>query len=138
MRAALIPTSCFSCPFLQERDMLRRAELMLKMADKMKCRSFVTARDVVEGILNLNLAFVANLFNTHPGLVVPEEAPQELKEALSAAEETREEKTYRNWMNSLGVDPFAHHLYADLADGLIIFQVRVSFRKLLFASRYAV
>jgi len=30
---------------------------------------------------------------------------------------------YRNWMNSMGVSPFVHHLYSDLADGLIIFQL---------------
>jgi hypothetical protein len=38
-------------------------------------------------------------------------------------EETREEKTYRNWMNSLGVDPYVNYLYADLQNGLVIFQV---------------
>ncbi len=31
---------------------------------------------------------------------------------------------YRNWMNSLGVSPYVNWLYSDLADGLIIFQVR--------------
>ena len=30
---------------------------------------------------------------------------------------------YRNWMNSLGVDPYVNYLYGDLADGLIIFQL---------------
>ncbi len=42
-------------------------------------------------------------------------------------EETREEKTYRNWMNSMGVQPYVNYLYADLADCLIIFQVRFFF-----------
>lgn len=26
--------------------------------------------------------------------------------------ETREERTFRNWMNSLGVNPHVNHLYA--------------------------
>lgn len=30
---------------------------------------------------------------------------------------------YRNWMNSMGVQPFVHYLYSDLVDGLIIFQL---------------
>lgn len=30
---------------------------------------------------------------------------------------------YRNWMNSMGVQPYVNYLYGDLADGLIIFQV---------------
>ena len=38
-------------------------------------------------------------------------------------EETREEKTYRNWMNSLGLTPYVNWLYSDLADGLVIFQL---------------
>jgi len=30
---------------------------------------------------------------------------------------------YRNWMNSLGVKPRVNHLYTDLLDGLVIFQL---------------
>ncbi len=30
---------------------------------------------------------------------------------------------YRNWMNSLGVNPHVNYLYSDLYDGLIMFQV---------------
>lgn len=54
-------------------DKRERAEQMLKEADKLNCRAFVTARDVVNGIYKLNLAFVANLFNTWPGLKPPGE-----------------------------------------------------------------
>ena len=31
---------------------------------------------------------------------------------------------FRNWMNSMGVTPYINHLYNDLTDGLILFQVR--------------
>lgn len=41
-------------------------------------------------------------------------------------EETREERTYRNWMNSIGADPFVNWLYSDLSNGIIIFQVSFS------------
>ncbi|XP_037589442.1 plastin-3 [Cebus imitator] len=37
--------------------------------------------------------------------------------------ETREERTFRNWMNSLGVNPHVNHLYADLQDALVILQL---------------
>ena len=30
---------------------------------------------------------------------------------------------FRNWMNSLDLRPYVNHLYSDLYDGLIIFQV---------------
>ncbi|XP_046682173.1 plastin-2 [Homalodisca vitripennis] len=100
-------------------DWLRRAEVMLQQAGKLGCRTFVTPSDVVGGIYKLNLAFVANLFNFYPGL----ERPEEQIEGLENLEETREEKTYRNWMNSMGVTPHVNWLYSDLADGLIIFQL---------------
>ncbi|KAH7640425.1 plastin-2-like [Dermatophagoides farinae] len=103
---------------LRERDMLEKAEMMLKQADKLGCRSFLTPQNVVDGVYKLNVAFVANLFNNYPGLDTPENI-----EPLETIEETREEKTYRNWMNSMGVDPYVNWLYSDLADGKIIFQL---------------
>ena len=30
---------------------------------------------------------------------------------------------YRNWMNSMGVSPYVSHLYSDLNDGHVIFQL---------------
>ncbi|VVC34405.1 Hypothetical protein CINCED_3A022763 [Cinara cedri] len=104
---------------LMEPDMNKRAEMMLQQAAKLGCRSFVTPADVVNGVYKLNLAFVANLFNNHPGLDKPE---GEIA-GLESIEETREEKTYRNWMNSMGVAPHVNWLYSDLADGLVIFQL---------------
>merc|ERR1711970_1265608 len=95
---------------------MERAEMMLEQAEKIDSRAFVTAKDVVRGHEKLNLAFVENLFNTHPHLDPP-------KEEVDIIEETGEEKMYRNWMNSLGVKPRVNYLYSDLYDGLIIFQL---------------
>ena len=67
------------------QDWLERADIMLSQAEKIDCKAFVTAQDVVNGHEKLNLAFVANLFNNHPGLDPPEEE-------LTVIEETREEK----------------------------------------------
>ena len=104
---------------LMESDPLSRAETMLQQADKLGCRSFVSPKDVVEGTYKLNLAFVANLFNNHPGL----DSSHIDLEDYANVEESREEKTYRNWMNSLGVSPYVNNLSSDLADGLVIFQL---------------
>lgn len=104
---------------LHENNKLQRAELMLQEADKIECRSFVGPSDVVGGNYKLNLAFVANLFNNYPALDKPDDVDMDFENY----EETREEKTYRNWMNSMGVSPFVHYLYSDLCDGLIIFQL---------------
>lgn len=45
---------------------------MLVQANRLGCRQFVTATDVVSGNPKLNLAFVANLFNKYPALTKPE------------------------------------------------------------------
>ena len=31
---------------------------------------------------------------------------------------------FRNWMNSMGVDPFVNNIYTDTCNGLILIQVR--------------
>ncbi|XP_070960393.1 plastin-3-like [Oncorhynchus clarkii lewisi] len=103
-----------------EKDDLRRAESMLVQADRLGCRQFVTPTDVVCGNPKLNLAFVANLFNKHPSLTKPE--GQDLDWAKLEGE-TREERTFRNWMNSLGVNPHVNHIYGDLLDALVILQL---------------
>jgi len=101
---------------LQKDDLTERAEETLKQADKMDCNEFVSPYDIVHGIEKLNLAFVANLFNNYPALDEPEEP-------IEGIQETREEKMFRNWMNSLGVNPSVNYLYTDLQDGLILFQI---------------
>uniref|UniRef100_A0A8C7H5Y5 Plastin-3 n=1 Tax=Oncorhynchus kisutch TaxID=8019 RepID=A0A8C7H5Y5_ONCKI len=103
-----------------EKDDLRRAESMLVQADRLGCRQFVTPTDVVCGNPKLNLAFVANLFNKYPSLTKPE--GQDLDWAKLEGE-TREERTFRNWMNSLGVNPHVNHIYGDLLDALVILQL---------------
>jgi len=104
---------------LQEGDKMKRAELVLTNADKIECRKFLRPKDIVNGNGKLNLAFVANLFNTCPGL----EPVEETSFVIEDIEETREEKAFRNWMNSLGVDPYVNHLYEDLRDGIILLQI---------------
>ncbi|CAL8285456.1 unnamed protein product [Lota lota] len=105
---------------LYESDLDQRAELMLQQASRMDCRQFVSPHDVTSGNSKLNLAFVANLYHMYPllpmsnGLVDPD---------MHIEAESREEKTFRNWMNSLGVSPYVHHLYWDLRDSLVIFQL---------------
>lgn len=102
-------------------DTTKRAEMVLRNAEKINCRKFVTAKDIVGGNSKLNLAFVAHLFNNYPALDL-EDLDEDLEE-MEPYEESREEKTYRNWMNSLGVNPFVYHLYNDLNNGLILFQL---------------
>ncbi|KAJ0050154.1 hypothetical protein NL108_013173 [Boleophthalmus pectinirostris] len=98
-------------------DNTKRAEAMLQEADKLDCRQFVTPGDVVSGNAKLNMAFVATLFNKYPALTKPE------NQDFNLESETREERTFRNWMNSLGVNPHVNHLYGDIQSALVIFQL---------------
>src|SRR6218665_61060 len=61
---------------------------MLEESEKIQCRQFVSADDVVKGRYKLNLAFVANLFNTYPALDTPANI-----DLTCIHEETREEKS---------------------------------------------
>ncbi|XP_045919249.1 plastin-1 [Micropterus dolomieu] len=105
---------------LNEPDLDQRAELMLQQAARLDCRQFVSPHDVTSGNSKLNLAFVANLFNMHPAL---QRAHSNGVETTQIEAESNEEKTFRNWMNSLGVSPYVNHLYCDLCDGLVILQL---------------
>ncbi|KAE8626226.1 hypothetical protein XENTR_v10006553 [Xenopus tropicalis] len=115
-----IPAIDIDMTGLREKEDLKRAECMLLQTEKLGCRQFVTATDVVRGNPKLNLAFIANLFNKYPALHKPENQDIDWS---SIEGETREERTFRNWMNSLGVNPRVNHLYSDLSDALVIFQL---------------
>uniref|UniRef100_A0A8C3LB02 Lymphocyte cytosolic protein 1 n=1 Tax=Chrysolophus pictus TaxID=9089 RepID=A0A8C3LB02_CHRPC len=121
-----IPAITIDMSGLREKDDVQRAECMLQQAERLGCRQFVTATDVVRGNPKLNLAFIANLFNKYPALHKPENQDIDwslLIDRSVVLGETREERTFRNWMNSLGVTPRVNHLYSDLSDALVIFQL---------------
>ena len=120
----LAPEKCPKTAVLCIQDLLARAEEVLQGADRLGCRKYVTAKSIVSGNPRLNLAFVANLFNQHPGLAPLEQAEkQALDESLFAGEGSREARAFTLWMNSLGVDPFVNDLFKDLRDGLVLLQV---------------
>jgi plastin-1 len=119
----LAPSQCDKAA-LSESDLTKRAEHVLRNADKLDCRKFVTPRDIVKGNPKLNLAFVAHLFNTHPGLApLTDEEKAALEEWLFASEGTREARAFSLWINSLGIEPFVQNLFEDLRDGLVLLRV---------------
>lgn len=47
---------------LDKRDPTERANMVLEHAEKLDCKRYLTPKDIVEGSPNLNLAFVAQIF----------------------------------------------------------------------------
>ena len=118
----LKPDVCSKAP-LKTPDLYQRAEQLLQNAERIGCRKYVTAKTIAEGNQKLNFAFVANLFNTHPGLDKLTDAEMaQLDEWLFSSEGDREARAFALWLNSLGVDPFVNNLFEDLRDGLILLQ----------------
>lgn len=116
----LDPSQCSLAP-LQTTDLLQRAEQVLDNAEKLDCRKYLTPTALVAGNPKLNLAFVAHLFNTHPGLdPLDENEPIEIEEF--DAEGEREARVFTLWLNSLEVDPPVVSLFEDLKDGLVLLQ----------------
>ncbi|CAK9441437.1 uncharacterized protein LODBEIA_P53050 [Lodderomyces beijingensis] len=116
----LKPDVCDLSP-LKTHDVLTRAGQVLENADKIGCRKYLTPNSLVSGNTKLNLAFVANLFNTYPGLDPIEEHEQIEIEEFDAEGE-REARVFTLWLNSLDVDPAVVSLFEDLKDGLILLQ----------------
>ena len=116
----LKPDICSRAP-LQTRDLLQRAEEVLQNAERIDCRKFLTPTALVAGNPKLNLAFVANLFNTHPGLEPLEEGEKPEIEDFDAEGE-REARVFTLWLNSMDVQPTVNSFFDDLRDGTILLQ----------------
>ncbi|EEB90183.1 hypothetical protein MPER_11645, partial [Moniliophthora perniciosa FA553] len=119
----LKPDDCSLAP-LKTSDVRQRAEEVLQNAANIGCRKYLTPSSLVAGNPRLNLAFVANLFNTHPGLEPLDE--QEAKDYGAIedfdAEGEREARVFTLWLNSLEVEPAVFNLFENLRDGIIILQ----------------
>lgn len=116
----LKPDQCTRAP-LQTRDLNQRAEEVLQGADRIGCRRFLTPSAMVNGNPKLNLAFVANLFNTWPGLEPLEETEAPVIEDFDAEGE-REARVFTLWLNSLDVEPGVYNFFEDLKDGTVLLQ----------------
>jgi plastin-1 len=116
----LAPDQCSRGP-LNTHDLYQRAEQVLQNADKLGCRKFLTPKSLVAGNPKLNLAFVAHLFNTHPGLdALTEEEKVDIEDF--DAEGEREARVFTLWLNSLDVQPSVVSFFDDLRSGYILLQ----------------
>ncbi|CAN7089556.1 unnamed protein product [Brassica rapa subsp. narinosa] len=104
---------------LAAKNPFERAKNVLEHADRMGCRRYLTAKDIVEGSPNLNLAFVAHIFQHRNGLST------KTKQISFLADDTqisREEKAFRFWINSFDSSMYINNVFEDLRDGWILLQ----------------
>ena len=113
---------------LDEADDVKRAQISIDNSFALGCDDVIGAKDIVKGNSKVNSMFVAEIFNTKHGLPDLEE---EQKEAIDTAlndyddiEGSREERAFRLWINSLGLeDVFITNLYEDVRDGMVLCRV---------------
>lgn len=98
----IAPQTC-DLSALAKTDHLDRAKDVLGNAKRLEVKAPIQARDIVSGNGRLNLIFTAAIFNQCPGLdpLTKEEM------AMAGLDEddvgdSREERAFRMWINSLG------------------------------------
>lgn len=120
----IAPNSC-DLAALREPDTHKRADQVLRNAGKLDVQAFIKAADIVAGNRRLNLAFTAAIFNKCPGL--EELTEEEIKKAGLMEDDvgdSREERAFRMWMNSLGINGlYLNNLFEDCKDGLALLKV---------------
>ncbi|XP_057473325.1 fimbrin-2-like [Actinidia eriantha] len=107
---------------LAVKDPLKRAKLVLEHADKMGCKRYLTARDIVEGSPNLNLAFVAHIFQHRNGLSTQTKQISFIETLPDDIIISREEKAFRFWINSLGNSTYIDNVFEDLRNGWVLLE----------------
>ena len=120
----LDPSKCDKSA-LQDSDMMKRANKVLANAKKLGAESFITPNDICNGNEKLNLLFTAEIFNNFHGLEELSEEEYEAAKLLNDdVEGTREERAFRMWINSLGLDDvYVNNLYEDVRSGVLLLKV---------------
>ncbi|KAL9457120.1 hypothetical protein AB3S75_006205 [Citrus x aurantiifolia] len=107
---------------LAVKNPLQRAKLILEHADRMGCRRYLTAKDIVEGSPNLNLAFVAHIFQHRNGLSTQTKEISFLEVSPDETQISREERAFRFWINSLGNSTYIDNVFEDLRNGWVLLE----------------
>ncbi|KAK4268185.1 hypothetical protein QN277_024872 [Acacia crassicarpa] len=107
---------------LEVKNPFERAKLVLEHADKMGCKRYLTARDIVEGSPNLNLAFVAHIFQLRNGLSTQTRQASFLDTLPDDTQDSREERAFRLWINSLGNSTYVNNVFEDVRNGWVLLE----------------
>ena len=101
----------------------KRTAKVINDAKKILVETTMTAEEIMNGNPKLNLLFCAQIFNKAPGLSPPSEAVKKEAIVLLSNEDisdSREERCFRLWLNSLNLEININNLFEDLKDGLAL------------------
>ncbi|KAK3160926.1 hypothetical protein QOZ80_1BG0068350 [Eleusine coracana subsp. coracana] len=120
----VLATECSAKPSaMSVKDLLHRARLVLEHADRMGCKRYLTPKDIVDGLQNLNLAFVAHIFQKRNGLSKQMKQVSFVDGLSDDAQVSREERSFRLWINSLGISSYINNVFEDLRNGWVLLEV---------------
>ncbi|WOL13660.1 fimbrin-1-like [Canna indica] len=108
---------------LDAKDPNERAKMVLDHAEKINCKRFVTAKDIVEGSSNLNLGFVAQIFHQRNGLSLDTKKISFAEMMPDDVQMSREERAFRLWINSLGIATHVNNVFEDVRNGWVLLEV---------------
>ncbi|XP_047079751.1 fimbrin-5-like [Lolium rigidum] len=111
-----------STTMIETTDPKERAKKVLETAEKLECTRYVTSKDIVEGSANLNLAFVAQIFQQRNGLSTNTTVAP-VQDTPDDVEASREERAFRLWINSLGIATYVNNLFEDVRTGWVLLEV---------------
>ncbi|VAI85483.1 unnamed protein product [Triticum turgidum subsp. durum] len=106
------------------KDPAVRAKVVLDQAEKLGCKRYLSPKDITEGSPNLNLAFVAQIFQHRNGLST--DTRQVTLTQTSSRDEVilcREERAFRMWINSLGIATYVNNVFEDVRTGWVLLEV---------------
>jgi len=120
----IAPNTC-DTEALKMSDMSQRAGKVLQNATKLNVKCFIKPRDICAGNGKLNLIFTAAIFNQCPGLdPLTDEETKKAGLMDDDKGDSREERMFRMWINSLGIDDlYVNSLFQDCRDGLVLLKV---------------
>lgn len=117
----LSPEHC-SPDTLDAKDPTERAELVLDHAERMGCKRYLDSNDIVEGASNLNVAFIAQIFQRRNGLSLDNKKYSFAEMMTDDIQISREERCFRFWMNSLGCATHVNNLFEDVRNGWVFLE----------------
>lgn len=110
---------------IESEDLKDRAQIMIDNSLALGVPKIVSAHDIIAANEKVNTLFVAYIFNTKHGL---EDLTEEEYAAAAMLDDdiegAREERAFRMWMNSLGIDGvYINNLFDECNDGIILCKV---------------